>query len=1202
MAFTADESHLVLGSSSGGLAVYLVNDFPSAGSNLKPVFELGTDGVSLRELKPNPAVPELVAIVTTAGEVQIINIDRRGFEKSSSGDAVLKKEASTVSWSQKGKQLVCGMGDGTGWQMTPGGEVKAVLPSVPGLENHFISSIVWVENNSFITTHTPVPSGDTNNESVFHALTRDRDGAYQYMKLPDPVPPFGMESRAPPYFFHSMIRQYAPGIKDTVIFTNTCSSDIGLVCRFSTALTGDPAVPADRWITANIGDDARRAQMPLSDESIDTSPVGMALDLSNKTNVKRPVGGEEIEESPGPLPILMVLNHEGLLSAWNVIYNDAIERGERYSGMIVYITQGGSSQSAPQTPQQPASQRQPIQNVTSGPAFGVSSFGQSPVSSGNGTFGQSPSLGSPNTFGKPATGAFGQPAASPAFGQPSSINTSGASAFGKPPALWGSTSGASPSTTIPTSGAAFGQPSALGTRPAFGQPATLGGQPAFGRPAAFGVQPAFGQPAPLGSATTAPAFGAPTLLGVNKPGVAGFGAVSSLGNPSTGGSPFGSGSTFGGGSAFGAYANKGGFSAAAAAGSGDSKPIWGTGKSLGSDSTPTAFGGSNNVPSPFGSGGTDSFKISSAFKPEPLSTSENKPSSSSGSFGSFGMGLGDALTSSSSLVSRPELSSSLPAPRGVSDQSIRDASMDDSDEQPDEPSDDGDIISPGVIEARQAGFTSTSAKPGLPSGIFSNTKAAAGSSPFTSGSFASVNQSSSPFSSVSSPSSKLPSSTWEAQLKTPFGAPSTPPPKSPFTTPRLSSPFAPSRPLNFAQSPEKRPELTQSATTAPVTSSPPPPPLPPYPSLAPVEKGLETLPALPADESPKPALSKEIPSVPSPPDPKSVQESSNARVGELPSLPSSAPESVGTDNEKVISLDGSDDDNDGYQESKGEDDEEDERDNEGGDEDEDGDEEDEDSSERNDSLPSGGFAHEPKSKLPSTSSGPSTSNIFRADTSYEETFGGGIEENAPFSVFAKNRPPVDDSDSDRSSNSLPTGSGLRSRSISEPVGPPSTKNKEKRNSVLGRGGMFNRPPKKPDTSKALNAPPPPDFLASGSKPQGTSPFQLSAALTPDDLLHSINKPTGSSPLAAPTLQVKQASQEEIEEEVQEEEEVESDLDFDNEYDDYDPDRVRNKLLNSDVKPVQELPKFRRNGEVEVASVSPLLYPPKVALLNRHFKL
>ncbi|PWW79881.1 hypothetical protein C7212DRAFT_361051 [Tuber magnatum] len=1191
VAFTADESHLVLGSSSGGLAIYLVNDFSSAGSDLKPVFELGTDGVSLRELKPNPAVPELVAIVTSTGEVRIINIDARGFEKSSSGDAVLKKEASTVSWSPKGKQIVCGMGDGTGWQMTPGGEMKAVLPLVPGLKNHFISSIVWVGNDAFITTHTPVPSDDANNESIFHALMRDGT-SYRYMKLPDPVPPFGMGSRTPPYFFHAVVRQYAPGIKDAIVFTNTCSSDVGLVCRFSTALTGDPAVPADSWITANIGDDPRRAQMPLTDESLsDTSPIGMALDLSNKVNVKRPVGGEEIEESPGPLPILMVLNHEGLLSAWNVIYNDAIEQGERYSGMMVYVAQEGSPQSAPQTPQQPAPQRQSVQGVTPAPAFGVSSFGQSPASNGNGAFGQSSSLGSSSPFRKPTAGAFGQSSASPAFGQPSSIGTSGASAFRKPAlggSTWASTSGASPSTTAPTSGTTFGQPSALGARPLFGQPAALGGQSAFGRTAALGVQPVFGQPARLGSATAAPAFGSPALMGANKAGATGFGAVSSLGSPPVGGSPFGATSAFGGGSAFGAYANKAGFSAAVAAGSGDSKPIWGTGGSLGSDSTSTAFGGGNNAPSVFGSGSTGSFKISSAFEQEPKIASENQPPSSSGGFGSFGVGLGDALTSTPPVVSRPGPPTSPPAPRGVSDQNIRDATMDDSDEQPDEPSDDDDdIISPGAAKARQVGFTSTPAKPGLPSGIFSSTKAAA-SSPFASSPFASVNQTSSPFSSMpgSSPGSF---GVWGVQPKAPLGVPT------------------------------------------PATSSPPPPPLPPPPSFTSVEKGLETLPALPADESPKPALSEAASPTLSSPDPKSVKESSDAQAGELPGPPSSGSKSVGADNDRVTSLDESDDDNDEPQKRKGED------------EDGDGDGEDGDNSEGDDSLPSGGPIYEPKPK-PSASSGPSTSNIFVADTSFGETFRGGIEEDAPFGLLTKNPLPVSGSDSDRSSNSPPTGSSPKNRSPSATAGSLAAKNREKRSSSLGRGGMLNRSPKKPNASRALNVPlPPPDSLASRSKPQGTTPLRPLAALAPDGILSSTDKPTGGSPLAPPALQAKETSQEEREdvqgeedtqegeaqegadvqeeeevqeedevqeeevqeeevqeedevqeeevqeedevqeEEVQEEEEVESDLDFDNEYDDYDPDRVRNKLLNTDVKPIQELPKFRRNGEVEVAS-------------------
>ena len=89
VAFTADESHLVLGSSAGGLAVYSVHDLASGGHDPKAVLELATDG-ELREVKPNPMAPELVAIATVGGEVRMVNLKTRGWESDSNGDVVLK--------------------------------------------------------------------------------------------------------------------------------------------------------------------------------------------------------------------------------------------------------------------------------------------------------------------------------------------------------------------------------------------------------------------------------------------------------------------------------------------------------------------------------------------------------------------------------------------------------------------------------------------------------------------------------------------------------------------------------------------------------------------------------------------------------------------------------------------------------------------------------------------------------------------------------------------------------------------------------------------------------------------------------------------------------------------------------------------------------------------------------------------------------
>ncbi|KAL7270558.1 hypothetical protein RUND412_006732 [Rhizina undulata] len=641
LAFNADESHLVLGASSGGLAIYSVNDLTSSQHNPKPIFELGTNGVGFREVKPNPVSPEFVAVVLANGEARMINLNERNFITGPSGSQVLRTDVGTAAWSARGKQIVCGLSDGTGYQMTPEGEEKAILPSVPGLENHFISSIVWLETNVFITTHTPVPTGtDENLDSVFHILTRS-GSAYEYRKLPDPAPPYGM-SRPPPYFYHVQIKQYGPNLKNMIIFANTCASEVGLVSRFSLALPGDPEIPADTFTCTSIGEDARRAQLPLAKEdSTDTSPIGMVLDLSAKDNVKRPVGGEEIDESPGPLPILMVLNNEGLLCAWHVIYNDAIEKREKYPEMMIYDTQ---EQLPHTTPKAVIPEASPFSTATQGAAFargpGFGSGANSAATSSHG-------------FAPPVKSVFGQPA----FGAPSSLG-SGQSAFGQP---------------------AFGAPSPLGA-----------GQSAFG-------QPAFGAPSPLGAGQSAfgqPAFGAPSRLGAGQSvfGQSAFGAPSPLGaiktnTPSADGKPSESPSSTG--LAFGAYAKGTGFKLAQAPADGEN--IWGNTKKGSETATPASVFGK---PTDKVFGGTAGFNLHSAFKDE-ASKTFNKSAAEPATAGPFGTrwtgGLQDAF------------GSMVVADQGIRDADM-DADSDEEDKQQSDADEQEDIVTPGAAAIRSGGL------------------------------------------------------------------------------------------------------------------------------------------------------------------------------------------------------------------------------------------------------------------------------------------------------------------------------------------------------------------------------------------------------------------------------------------------------------------------------------------------------------------
>jgi nucleoporin NUP159 len=130
LAFTADENYLILSAENGGgLAVYEVQSLLRDSTN--SLFELSTNGESLRALVPNPTPEkaELCAIVTSGGNLHMANLKERTISNA------LKNQVSSISWSSKGKQLCAGLGNGTIFQMTPEGEGKAEIPKPSNVED-----------------------------------------------------------------------------------------------------------------------------------------------------------------------------------------------------------------------------------------------------------------------------------------------------------------------------------------------------------------------------------------------------------------------------------------------------------------------------------------------------------------------------------------------------------------------------------------------------------------------------------------------------------------------------------------------------------------------------------------------------------------------------------------------------------------------------------------------------------------------------------------------------------------------------------------------------------------------------------------------------------------------------------------------------------------------------------------------------------
>ncbi|RAL16264.1 FG-nucleoporin NUP159 [Aspergillus homomorphus CBS 101889] len=507
VTFASNDTALVLATENGAqLSVFESASLLSG--NAQPVLSIPTNGTTFRTIAANPAeaLSSFVALVTTGGDLLIADLKAGNLVSGPNGQ-VLKSGVSSVCWSNKGKQLVAGLADGTGYQMTPDGTQKDVIPRPPDLEGDcHVSSVAWLENDIFLMIYTPNVMEDDMGQtpsSSYYIITRRKQAPFLIQKLPELCMPFGYK-RVPAYQFIARLRDYKPHLRDTLIVSSTAATDVGLITRADQPLAKDDNAKntTGLFVTTEVTDDTKRASVPLTDSLNETTAIGLGLDLSSKENVVAPIAGEDIVESSTPLPMMLLLNNEGILCTWWFLYSEAIRQKVLYQGMA---SADQSQAPAQQTPQAPQAQASPFgqsgfvastiacspsaqgpwqQHSFGASSLGASSFG-SPSQTGNSKpqFGQSgfAALGTSNKtqFGQSGFAALGT-ANKPQFGQSGfAALGGGASTFGQP-STPGKGAGSLP----------FAQ-SSTGTGGGFGAFANSGGTGGFGSLASkpLGVSP-----------------------------------------------------------------------------------------------------------------------------------------------------------------------------------------------------------------------------------------------------------------------------------------------------------------------------------------------------------------------------------------------------------------------------------------------------------------------------------------------------------------------------------------------------------------------------------------------------------------------------------------------------------------------------------------------------------------------------------------
>ena len=696
VVFSIDESVLVVSpQDSGGLIAYQVDGLLKG--ETQPALQIATNDTGLRALIANPSAEfaEFFAAVTTNGELLMADLKSGGLGSGTDG-VVLRRGVTCVSWSNKGKQLVAGLANGSAVQIMPDGAVCADIPRPPTLaDNMHVSAMSWLHDDTFFIIYTPNDSSSDGMAppSDYYIVSRQpKTTNFAFQKLPEVIHPFGVD-RLPSFQFIARLRNFHPHLQDLLVVASTTSGEVGTLTRADAPLSKDEPVTGDFTLTTT-DDDSRRALLPLSVIEGDTWPIGLAVDLSSRDLIKRPIpGDDEIDESATPVPSLLVLNHEGILMSWWIVYADSIREKTVYAGLVAAGGSSQKSQSQRQTPDPATTQStdptQPTIQPSTGfaqPAFGKPGLGS--ATSPSTGFGQ-PGFGKP-TFGSaasPSTG-FGQPGfGKPGFGSASPFTKPATSPFGAPAPSFGTPSNLGNAKQSWTStGFDSGQPQSGGSgfsQPAFGSATPVGGTPApaFGTATGLGVRPSpFGQPAvsstPTGNATSA--FGQPAGIGP-RPGTP-FGSGSAKSpftnlagneNKPSGFTQFSGSRGFsdlkpdqsGGGSPFAKPGGDFGFSKASEPSGFGSKPANGFGFG---NATP------NQAGTLFGEDGSD-FKLGTSFKGDG-SAKDDLPKPSEGSTFNFGSGLGDLLDESK---------------KGLSPTHDRETDMDESDASDDKTVDQG---------------------------------------------------------------------------------------------------------------------------------------------------------------------------------------------------------------------------------------------------------------------------------------------------------------------------------------------------------------------------------------------------------------------------------------------------------------------------------------------------------------------------------
>ncbi|CAI5438293.1 unnamed protein product [Caenorhabditis angaria] len=246
----------------------------------------------------NPAFPDTFAVSSTDNSVLVAKIDLKdGSKQSVIGAIKMGAIATVISWSPKGKQLTIGDSCGKVTQLKPELDVvRSILTPENNKKYHYVTGLCWLATTEWIVSYSKDLNGN-DHDSYLMKCKKDKPTEWillnelSYSNEKSPIPASILTST-------QLLIEW-----NVILSANTKTSQIIPVGK-----------KQEDWQTWGVPE-GKEIYLPTS--SSDTFPIGITIDRSNNSEIM--IGFDGSAKKYPASPVVMILNNEGVLSAFHII-------------------------------------------------------------------------------------------------------------------------------------------------------------------------------------------------------------------------------------------------------------------------------------------------------------------------------------------------------------------------------------------------------------------------------------------------------------------------------------------------------------------------------------------------------------------------------------------------------------------------------------------------------------------------------------------------------------------------------------------------------------------------------------------------------------------------------------------------------------------------------------------------------------------